>query len=109
MRLPGIALAGVLGLSCSTAAAQTAAHPELYDYLVQDVCVDSNDRIIAGDPATCSRHRNLKLGEKSPFVLTDWNTRFRTTNFAWSSFPVRGIDGRTRVITVKDDASQIWQ
>lgn len=102
MRFLGWVAATGAVLSASAASAQSAAHSELYDYLVQDVCVDASDRIIAGDPATCSRHRNLRLGEKSPFVLTDWDTKALKPYVAWSSFPVRGMDGRTRVLTYKD-------
>jgi hypothetical protein len=41
------------------------------DFLIQDVCVDANDRAIPGDPASCPRHRDLKPLERTPFLRTD--------------------------------------
>lgn len=51
----------------------SASSPPLdaLDFLIQDVCVDAQDRPVAGDPATCPRHRNLKPLERTPFLRTD--------------------------------------
>jgi hypothetical protein len=86
-------------LSASGASAQNS---ELFDYLVQDVCVDAQDRIVQGDPASCSRHRNLKLGERTPFLMTDWGTDENQSFFAWTSFPVRAEDGQIRVMVSRN-------
>lgn len=39
------------------------------DFLIQDVCVNAKDEATNEDPATCSRKRNLKVGEDIPYVL----------------------------------------
>ena len=48
-----------------------------YDFMVQDVCVDSKDHIIADatpldDTAKCPRHRDLRAGEAPPYHKDDW-------------------------------------
>ena len=44
---------------------------EALDFLIQDVCVDEQDRPIPGDPASCPRHRDLRPLERTPFLRTD--------------------------------------
>lgn len=89
-------------LASSTSQARSDASAELYDYLVQDVCVDTQGDPIKGDPAVCENTRNIKLGEPSPYLLTDWDTVTGISYAAWNSIPVRGEDGETRVIVSRN-------
>jgi hypothetical protein len=67
MRMPALAVA-LLG----TAAANAQPAPrDALDFMIQNVCVDAGDRPIPGDPATCAKHRDLKLLERTPFIRTD--------------------------------------
>ncbi len=88
-------------LSTSQAFAQSSASLELYDYLVQDVCVGPSGDVIKGDPATCQTHRNIEIGEPSPYLLTDWDTVQGVSYAAWNSIPVRGEDSQVRVMVSK--------
>lgn len=101
-----LALIALLGVTptpgTNQASARSNASPELYDYLVQDVCVDAGGNAIKGDPATCPQHRNIELGEPSPYLLTDWDTAQKVAYAAWNSIPVRGEDGNVRVMVSKD-------
>lgn len=45
--------------------------PTVLDYLIQNVCTDANDQPVAGDPATCERARDLRIGETPPYQLYD--------------------------------------
>ncbi|HVT26452.1 MAG TPA: hypothetical protein VHE81_00395 [Lacipirellulaceae bacterium] len=62
-------------------AAEAPAGWELaYDFAVQDVCVDHNDRPLVGiSPADgtgkCPSHRNLRIGEKLPYHKQDWPSK----------------------------------
>lgn len=47
-------------------------YTEYLDFVLQDVCVDANDRPIAGDPAVCPNHRNVRIGESLPYIRTDF-------------------------------------
>lgn len=73
----------------------------LLDFLVQDVCVDSAQRPVSGDPATCPRHRNLRLGEKLPYIVTDFDRKAGISLGSMSSIPVRATDGSTMVLVTK--------
>ena len=75
------------------------------DYTIQDVCVDSADNIIAGDPAVCSKHRNVRIGEKVPYLLTDLDPSNGATYQANWSYPVPGTDGTLKVIVPKNLSS----
>lgn len=75
--------------------------PELYDYLVQDVCLDAEGRMTADDPLTCPRRRDIALGEKSPYLLTDTDHSNNATYQAMNSIPVRGADGAIRILYPK--------
>lgn len=80
---------------------------ELLDYVIQDVCVDNQDNIIAGDPATCPLHRDLKIGEKLPYVRVDHSEN----GYGWqavSSLPVHAPDGSLRVIHSKDFEPEVF-
>lgn len=63
----------------------------LTDFLISDVCVDANDKSIKGDPATCTRHRDLKFGESVPYFRTDrsWGFFYQAS----MSYPVQAPDG----------------
>jgi hypothetical protein len=77
---------------------------ELYDYLVQDVCLDGTGKATQGDPATCQNRRNIGVYERSPYLLTDWDNVANTSYQAISSFPIIGEDGLTRVMVSKNFA-----
>ena len=49
------------------------------DFLVQDVCVDANDRIVGnGDPYKCAHNmRDLRPGEALPYHKHDFIGRLR--------------------------------
>ncbi|MGE3680736.1 MAG: hypothetical protein AB7G93_03345 [Bdellovibrionales bacterium] len=75
----------------------------LLDFLISDVCVDAFDHPIDGDPAYCSRRRNLRIGEKIPYLVTDFDTRNNYITYsAMASMPVPGADGRLKVMAVKN-------
>lgn len=69
-RLAALAFALALALKGGEAEASPASHDAL-DFLIQNVCVDLQDRPVPGDPATCPRHRDLKPMERTPFLRTD--------------------------------------
>jgi hypothetical protein len=87
--------------SCAANADPPAISPELIDYLVQDVCVDSSNHPTTGDPAVCKSHRNLQVGEPLPYLLTDFDSARRSSHQAVSSLPVRGSDGQLKVLVLK--------
>ena len=94
-----LAAATLIVLGCSPGAAQEG---EATDFLIQDVCVDAAGRAIAGDPATCARHRDLRIGEPQRYLLTDLDRASGTTFQASSSVPVLGTNGRTMVLLIKN-------
>lgn len=52
-----------------------AAWADIYDFMVQDVCIDSNGHPIVGlSPLNteCTRHRDLLPGEALPYHKADW-------------------------------------
>lgn len=82
--------------------AYAGAKPQLLDYLIQDVCVNNSDQPIAGDPASCVTHRDVKIGEKIPYLVTDFDkNNGNSTYFSFSSFPVLGMDGTVKIMTSK--------
>ena len=84
------------------ARAAPTASPELLDYLIQDVCVDAADRAVTGDPALCPAHRDIRLSEPTPYLVTDVDhANADATYFAFASFPVRGADGTVKVMHTK--------
>jgi len=107
--ISGINIALALGLGGAVASIENTASPakpvvrasSLLDFLVQDVCVDAADRAVAGDPANCRHHRNLKLGEKLPYIVTDFDHAARISLGSMSSIPVRATDGTTMVLVTK--------
>lgn len=89
------------GCGVNTAAVAQSSS-ELYDYLVQDVCVDSSNNVISGDPLSCSVHRNINIGEPSPYIVTDFDkSNNNMTYSATNSIPVQGADGNTKVLISK--------
>ncbi|MEO1220194.1 MAG: hypothetical protein AAFY42_02430 [Pseudomonadota bacterium] len=101
MKLLPILLSAGMSLSPTFAQAQSQASAELYDYLVQDVCINDQGEAIAGDPAVCPKTRNIKVGEPSPYIVTDWDTANSVSYTAWNSIPVQGEDGNVRVMVSK--------
>lgn len=106
-----ITVVAVLGASTASdgparpVASSPRAQPagsEILDYLIQDVCVDTRGRAVAGDPATCGSHRDLKLGERLPYLVTDFDRRHGISLGSMSSIPVRGSDGKLMVLVTKD-------
>lgn len=68
-----------LGLARTPAKSASAqAHWEtVYDFLVQDVCVDRDNHILPNatpidPPSKCARHRNLGIDEPLPYHKHDW-------------------------------------
>ena len=94
-----LALCGAAIIGCS---ANAAPDGQPIDYLVQDVCIDAKGVAIGGDPASCARRRDLKVGEPQRYLLTDYDRASGTTFQASSSVPVRGTDGRTMVLLIKN-------
>ena len=41
--------------------------PYMYDYIVQKVCLDENNQVTPEDPYTCTKKRNLRVGEDLPY------------------------------------------
>lgn len=79
---------------------QVSGSPVL-DYLVQNVCIDANDRIISGDPAVCPLSRNVRIGEKVPYIMTDFDRRSGARYQGNFSYPVVGADDTLKVVWVK--------
>lgn len=75
---------------------------EALDYVIGDVCVDGADNPIPGDPATCPNHRNIRIGEGFPYLVSDFDTTTGQTYQANFSYPVPGADGTLKVITSKN-------
>lgn len=71
------------------------------DFFIQDVCVDGQDNIIKGDPATCPKHRNIRIGEKVPYFISDMNTISQDRYQALFSYPVGGADGKLKSMVSK--------
>ena len=71
------------------------------DYLIQDVCVDELDRAISRDPASCPSHRNIEVGEPTPYILTDFDRQRAVAYQSVNSVPVIGTDGTRKVLVRK--------
>lgn len=80
-----------------------ASNPTYLDYLIQDVCTDDFGNITTGDPATCPKHRNIRLGEKFPYFVSDRDGNGTGARYQanWS-YPVAGPEGNLKVITFKE-------
>lgn len=77
-----------------------AENTVINDFLIQDVCVDANDRPIEGNPATCAKHRNVRAGELVPYLHTDYGPNGARYQ-AVASYPVVGRDGLLKVMVSK--------
>jgi hypothetical protein len=74
---------------------------EWRDYLIQNVCVDANNRAIPGDPKICLQHRNVLIGEKVPYLISDYDRVNGQRYQAMFSYPVPGRDGSLMVMHSK--------
>jgi hypothetical protein len=97
-----VVLSAGLAAIASLSTAQAGPDPELMDYLIQDVCVDGSDHAIAGDPAACANHRNIMIGEPSPYIVTDFDRNANATYEAMNSIPVVGMDGLVKILYPKN-------
>lgn len=80
---------------------QISSGDEALDYVITDVCVDDKNQVIKGDPATCPKHRNLRIGERLPYILNDYD---RVALRNWTSFasvPMVGTDGKLKIMVSK--------
>jgi hypothetical protein len=72
------------------------------DYLIQNVCIDANNRPVTGDPAVCALSRNVKIGERVPYITSDVDRRNNGARYEGHfSYPVIGEDGALKIIAVK--------
>lgn len=83
------------------AAPRLASESGMLDWLIQDVCTDTADRAVSGDPVACARHRDVRVGEPLPYLLTDWDHSKGRSLGATSSIPVKGRDGTLMVLVSK--------
>jgi hypothetical protein len=73
------------------------------DYLIQDVCVNAAGVVIPGDPASCPTHRNVRIGERVPYLVTDRDTANANQTYqALFSYPVPAYDGTLKVLVSKN-------
>jgi hypothetical protein len=72
----------------------------LADFVISDVCVNDQDEPIAGDPAHCARHRDLRFGEFVPFARV--NQAVGGANNMSVAFPVQAPDGSLLVMKYMD-------
>ncbi len=77
----------------------TGGNSALIDFLIQNVCVDSNNQPVKGDPATCSSHRDLKFGEFVPYMRNDAHG---STARNMTSYPAQASDGLLRTMLTFD-------
>jgi hypothetical protein len=101
-RTVAVALLCIPGAAC-------AVTSEIRDFLIQNVCVDALDRPVAGDPYGCPRHRDLRIGEKVPYLRVDREAPVNPdVGFHYQAimaFPVRSpnaADANTRVVVSKE-------
>lgn len=67
-----IAAAGLLIQGC-VKSGEDLSTISVVDYLTPNVCVEVDGQPASGDPAFCSNARNLRLDEKLPYQLTDYD------------------------------------
>lgn len=81
---------------------QVSMGEEYLDYLITDVCVDANNFVMKGDPATCTKHRNIRIGERLPFIVTDMDKAAQNRKYqSVSSIPMVGTDGTLKIMVSK--------
>lgn len=79
-----------------------SSNPGYLDYVIQDVCTDAYGNIVHGDPAYCSTKRNVRIGERVPYIVTDME---RTTGVRYQglfSYPTLGTDGLIKIMVSKN-------
>ncbi|WP_157045995.1 hypothetical protein [Polaromonas sp. JS666] len=101
----------VLVLAATSALAQdrSAQSPPILDFMIMNVCVDSQDRPLAGifpGNASCTRQRDIRAGEVSPYSLHNHvglgkGCDARLGNVAKENLPVV-INKVTRIISSYD-------
>ena len=75
---------------------------QVLDYLIQNVCIDGSNRVILGDPAVCPLSRNVKIGERVPYIMTDVDQRNGGARYQGNfSYPVVGADDTLKVVWTK--------
>ncbi len=72
------------------------------DFLISDVCVDANDVPVSGDPYTCATHRNIRIGERLPYIVTDLDQGLNIRYQMLSSIPVVGTDEKLKILVTKN-------
>ncbi|QGP78899.1 hypothetical protein [Sphingobium sp. CAP-1] len=82
-----IAIAGGASLLCGLAvpgSAQAPAQPEIYDWLVMNVCVDAKGNITRSTPLQCplSQQRDLRPDEAVPYAHADFPDAGKTSGCA---------------------------
>ena len=99
--LPILALA--LALTCRVTHGKNAPLPNLdLDYLIQNVCLDSNSKPTADDPSTCLHSRDLLPGEVLPYLKHDRDAQSHQIFQLSNSFPLLHSDGTVRVAQTLD-------
>lgn len=94
--------AAIVMMIIGVPAAQSQISAELYDYVVQDVCVDGANVATTEDPAYCANRRNIEIAEKSPYILADFpHSNPEITYQGLNSFPVLGMNGDVLIMTYK--------
>ena len=91
----GTAGTGGSGPTCVVAVKTGPFAPaDALDFLVQDVCLDSQGHVTADDPATCACRRDLALDEALPYHKADTPDGGNPFGFQISdSFPMRLAGG----------------
>jgi len=90
-----------LGITASSAMAAQNPDSVISDFLIQDVCITDTGQVTGDDPATCARHRDLRIGELVPYIRTDLEySKHRYQAFI--SYPTVGLGGRFMIQTAKD-------
>lgn len=101
----------LIGVALTSACQAEPPHrkidPELYDYLVQDVCLDASGEVTSNDPVECPRRRNLDVAEKAPYLLTDWDKGAQIAYQAVSSTPVLAAGGDVQIMVSKTFPDEI--
>lgn len=106
--LATLALAAPARADVASLNAWIASNNPYLDYVIQDVCVDGSGNPIVGDPATCPSHRNLRIGEKIPYLRTDVDTANGNATYeaVWS-FPVPSAGDMTlRIMNAKSNQGE---
>lgn len=63
---------GFQGFQAAPGCSMAPSSDSLYDFLVQNVAVDANDRVIDRNPLTAVRQRDVRPGDLLPYVMCDY-------------------------------------